>query len=336
MQSQAQVDIRRKESDRWTELVPPSQYERKSPNLFGFYSRSDDLRTYILQEVSKGRVDVPPQDIYFHYNAYASDFTVLFDRHKRLLSTSTIDHGSLPSFEALENIGSHQIDHFTGRAAFIWKSGKNNYGHMLIEMLSKCENLVCAGLTPITLIVPSLPAILREHFVTMLTTAYGDAFTLFDMRTPLLRVDELVVPGPVTRHNTQKSHTVLNMTAKLRAAIRPHRGFDKLYVSRSGHTNRSMRNESEIERLVESRGFTIVRPETMSALEQIATFSGCKHILGPLGAGLTNAIFAPADARFTVIDPGLYDFFFFDLAGLRGQQFNWIFTEPIEIGRAHV
>ncbi|OFT76764.1 hypothetical protein HMPREF3115_25815 [Burkholderia sp. HMSC10F09] len=92
-----------------------------------------------------------------------------------------------------------------------------------------------------------------------------------------------------------------------------------------------MENEHVIEDIAQSYGFKIVRPETMSVLDQVATFSGAQHVMGPLGAGLTNSVFSPEGAQVTVIDPGLYDFFFYDLASLRGQQFNWIFTQPIEI-----
>ncbi|RAA20101.1 hypothetical protein DN523_22480 [Burkholderia multivorans] len=326
-----QVNIRRSQADRWVEVEPESQYERRTPNLFNFFGYSDDVRRYILNEICRRYVAVPPQDVYFHNEAYASDYTVLFNRERQVLQGAVVDHNSIPTFEELSNVPGYNIEHIAGRAAYIWKSGKNNYGHVLVEMLSKCESLLKAGLTPMRLIVPSLAEDLRIHFEKMLHAAYGDAFSLIYMTTPLAKVDELVVPGPVTRHNSQKSHAVSTLAARLRKAAGVRRGFEKIYVSRSGHPNRRMENEHVIEEIVQSYGFKIVRPETMSVLDQVATFSSAQHVMGPLGAGLTNSVFSPEGAQVTVIDPGLYDFFFYDLASLRGQQFNWIFTQPIEI-----
>ncbi|MBR8358466.1 glycosyltransferase family 61 protein [Burkholderia vietnamiensis] len=326
-----QLNRRRSQADRWVEVEPESQYERRTPNLFNFFSHSDDVRRYILNEINRRYVAVPPQDVYFFDGAYASDYTVLFNRKKEVLATSIVDHNEIPTFEQLSTIAEYAVGRVAGRAAYIWKSGKNNYGHMLVEMISKCESLLKAGLTPITLIVPSLPQNLRIHFEDAVSTAYGNAFTLLYMTTPLVQVDELVVPGPVTRHNSQKSHAVSTLAARLREATVGRQGFEKIYVSRSAHPNRRMENEYSIENLVQAHGFKIVRPETMSLLEQIATFSSARHVMGPLGAGMTNTLFSPENALVTIIDPGLYDFFFYDLCGLRGQQFNWVFTRPIEL-----
>ena len=44
---------------------------------------------------------------------------------------------------------------------------------------------------------------------------------------------------------------------------------------------------------------------------------------------MTNILFAPAGCRVTMIDPGLADYFFWDLAALAGQPFTWLFTGPV-------
>jgi len=46
---------------------------------------------------------------------------------------------------------------------------------------------------------------------------------------------------------------------------------------------------------------------------------------------MTNAVFAVPDAQVAMIDGGSYDFFFWDLACLRQQQFHWYFSSPIEM-----
>jgi hypothetical protein len=66
----------------------------------------------------------------------------------------------------------------------------------------------------------------------------------------------------------------------------------------------------------------------MSPAEQVALFSQAQAIAGPLGAGLSNLIFAPSNAEILMIDPGLADCFFWDAAALIGQRFHWHFTGP--------
>jgi capsular polysaccharide biosynthesis protein len=65
-------------------------------------------------------------------------------------------------------------------------------------------------------------------------------------------------------------------------------------------------------------------------IDQIKIFSEASRIVGSLGAGLANSIFSSPSAKLMMFDPGLADFYYWDLASLAGQEFYWVFTEPIE------
>jgi hypothetical protein len=84
----------------------------------------------------------------------------------------------------------------------------------------------------------------------------------------------------------------------LRAAVRPQTSIDRperIYVSRRGvRSFRTMLNEHEVEAAMTRLGFEIVRTEDYSVDDQVAMFSRARVVVGPHGAGLTNAAFAPS------------------------------------------
>jgi capsular polysaccharide biosynthesis protein len=100
-----------------------------------------------------------------------------------------------------------------------------------------------------------------------------------------------------------------------------------------GVSNRSMINEVEIENIMRAAGFSIMRPETMTFPDQVSVFSSARRIAAPLGAALSNVIFCRDEAEILMIDPGMYDLFFYDLACLRKHLFNWLFSEKIDFSR---
>jgi capsular polysaccharide biosynthesis protein len=77
----------------------------------------------------------------------------------------------------------------------------------------------------------------------------------------------------------------------------------RLYVSRRGHPMRVMVNETALEAALVRRGFQILRPEGLSAADQIRLFAQAEVIVGPTGAGLTNAIFAAPGCTVVEIQP---------------------------------
>lgn len=81
------------------------------------------------------------------------------------------------------------------------------------------------------------------------------------------------------------------------------RGSRRLYVSRTAATARRMTNEAAVIDLVAGFGFEIVDPATLDLAGQVQTFADAACILGPHGAGLVNAAFAPPDADLIELRP---------------------------------
>jgi capsular polysaccharide biosynthesis protein len=66
----------------------------------------------------------------------------------------------------------------------------------------------------------------------------------------------------------------------------------RIYISRSRAPTRNVVNENKLRPVLNDYEFELVRPETWSLDEQIATFGNAEVIAGPHGGGLTNAMYA--------------------------------------------
>lgn len=78
------------------------------------------------------------------------------------------------------------------------------------------------------------------------------------------------------------------MSAGAQIASLRHR---RIYIDRSGPTNRRLPNEAALLARLSSRGFHAVRPEQLDLDQQISLFNGAAMVVGQLGAGLANIAF---------------------------------------------
>jgi hypothetical protein len=76
-----------------------------------------------------------------------------------------------------------------------------------------------------------------------------------------------------------------------RSSVRDITMPNKIYLSRTGIKSRKLENESDVERVFERHGFTVIRPETLRVERQIALMSNALLVAGPSGSGLFNLAF---------------------------------------------
>lgn len=87
---------------------------------------------------------------------------------------------------------------------------------------------------------------------------------------------------------------VLYLRNVLNRFINP-RAKRKIYISRKNAKLRRIKNEDEVIKLLESRGYETVFPEKLSVEKQMELFGDASHIIGVHGAGLINMIASPKD-----------------------------------------
>lgn len=317
------------ESD-FIKLYEEASYTRMAPSLFNLSSSNDELLRYFLRVISESSETVPMQGVSILRDAYVSDVTMIFDSSRNIIEQSIVDHAQSLSFEQLMSYD-NEVDRIEGDASFIFKAGKDNYGHFLVEMLPKIELLLDAGLHGTRIIVPTLPSQLRGILDFIINQVYSSRFDIINMKHSITSVEKLLYPSAVTRHNKQKSQAVLNFADKVLRFVPPRADFgERIYVSRRKFTNRILQEENEIEYIFQNYGFDVIYVEELPFQDQVSAFRGAKFIAGPMGAGLTSTLFSTAGAHIIMIDPGTHDFFFYDLACLKKQPFSWIFGQPLK------
>ncbi len=189
--------------------------------------------------------------------------------------------------------------------AFPW--GVVNYGHFLLDGMTCVLTLLEAGaLDRLPLATPPMQRWQRD----LLRLAFGD-LAWQEVSEPIVRVAGAVYAPAMDHYLHRPGPLLIALRARLLDAVealKPTRSSQRprkrrLYVSRRGHPMRVMVNEVALEAALIRRGFQIVRPERMGVADQIRLFSEAEAIVGPTGAGLTNAVFAAPGCKVIEIQP---------------------------------
>jgi capsular polysaccharide biosynthesis protein len=189
-----------------------------------------------------------------------------------------------------------------GRALLVGLPTGGNYFHWLFEAVARwllARDHIDADTH---LLVPQLgPA---EHSALLAAGVPDDRITTMPDGA-LLSVSELVL----VPRGTRKSIQILPSAARaLRSiAASPPHPRERLFISRSATRRRRIVNEAEVSQLLQDHGFRSINTEDMTVTQQVDLFSRAEVVLGMHGAGLANAVFAPAGATMIELQPQLLD-----------------------------
>lgn len=314
------------------EVFPEEQYRRSPPHI---ENAPADLDARIAPVIARGGDTGPAGRI-----ARLRDVTIYGDGILRHGDT-TIVAESLLNIRAQKAIpGFFRISSHT-YATLPWLRRRNrliqpnlvllkqawagNYGHWLIEILPRLA--VLAERMPLAECHYILHG-WERHAVpvfkdSMRWCGIPEDRLLITHGDPI-DVAELYFPLPVGEHPWIHSPFVIRFLEELAARVRAatHEGGvvpetvapQRVYLSRNRFGSRLLLNEGEVMRILDDRGYRVIHPEQMTFTEQVLALSNARFVVGNLGAGMTNAVFARRGVRMlALVSERMGDDFFWDI-----------------------
>jgi capsular polysaccharide biosynthesis protein len=191
------------------------------------------------------------------------------------------------------------IENLDRAAIFQPWGGGFNYGHFLLDALPSLVALDEQGL--LSRFPPIAPRL--KPWQRQLLRMAIDA-PVRELKAPFVRLGSAVYATSMDHFLHGPGDLLARTRARLLAkAPDARRSGRRLYFSRRFHSMRVMINEAALEAALRARGFEIVKPERLGAAEQIRMMREAEVVVGPTGAALANALFAPAGARIIEIQP---------------------------------
>ena len=113
--------------------------------------------------------------------------------------------------------------------------------------------------------------------------------------------------------------------------------LERVYLTRNGDARRSISNEAELRHFLRERGFVVVDPADLSAMEQCHLFLNAKEIVSLFGSTLTLAPLTAGNGRIIEIVPSnIHDGWFLNLSSLFSLDVHPFFARVNEAGEIHV
>ena len=104
-----------------------------------------------------------------------------------------------------------------------------------------------------------------------------------------------------------------------------HTPTRRLYISREDATSRRIINEKDLVKELVLHGFEVVTLSGMSFAHQVRLFNEAEIIVGPHGAGFTNAVFAqPGATLIELLSPNWMHGCFWALASACGHRYGFM------------
>jgi hypothetical protein len=247
--------------------------------------------------------------------------------HKLLADVSWSGYGL--ASQPREHFAMHRrrlppVRHIVGKVAVITSIMHQNYYHWMFDILPRFKILQRSGLVPDYYSINTETSFQRESLQVL---GISSNRILSPTKNTHIEADELIIPsllGPVFSLSPQAQACQYLQSTFLRndKTRKPHR---KLYISRNDANNRRVINETELRDEVLDKGFEVISLSGVSLLQQVELFSEAKIIMGPHGAGFTNAVFCQPGSVLIEFLPEGYNVDCFErLARLVGMEYHAI------------
>lgn len=236
-----------------------------------------------------------------------------------------------PNFRVLDT---QKVSQLQGRYLHICCRCREPFGHWILEYLTR---LWCVPHIPedVKILVPqAAPKFIFDHLFLM---GLADRVFRYDPKITYW-CETLFVPSAAACHGKYMGSGVREFldffwtkAEELNhfSSNETDEGFEKIYIARSDVPGkRFFHSEQEIVAQLKARGFKIISPGTLSEREKITIFAHAKIVVGPIGSGLANLLFARAKPNVLVLSPHLLpDRFVSDLSAWVDMRVSYAFGE---------
>ena len=297
------------------DLIPQPIHDAMRP---GWYSNTHVARTISVDKV---------------FDVHVTAEGLVFNSDGKVISQTITQHAPAEQERALQDIASApDIPVIDTSCLLLRKRGEANYGHWMVEILPKLE--LARKLTHVSgVAIPDVGGgvntVISESLGIVDTIKSTPRFPLKANSVTFFK--ELIVVSGMTMHGSYMSPLVFEAIDRIRDAVDGEEPR-KVFVSRAG-APRNIANEEDMHRLVTEHGFEILHPGKLDLRQQVHKFKNASCVMGVMGAGMTNIMFAPPTARIINLAPAtMPDTFFYFIATLRGQSYEEVRGENVNGG----
>lgn len=240
----------------------------------------------------------------------------------RILAESAWGNGWLEQHPLLRTWRRPKYEQLPGATFTIASPVWSGYSHCLLEVLPRLALLEAAEGMETRVLVSSPPAGWQREALELFGLA---DLTLEPLGVRSIECELLHLPAQLGRPG--HAHPLVREWLQARtAAVAPNAAAPRrLYVTRRLAQRRRVRNEVELEPLLQDYGFSIVETERMSFTEQVRLFKGAGVVVGAHGAGLASLVFAPAGCRVVeLFAPTCIRWMYYELCQVCRHQYGYV------------
>ncbi len=219
---------------------------------------------------------------------------------------------------ALKRRRLRQLKFRRGTAILLGVANSDNYYHWLMDAVPRWKILLAANILKYDFVLlPGQPSQFQEETLDRLKVPPEKRLRC--SKNLVHQFDRLVVPSmgfPLEEVTPWACEWVRSLFPEKIS------GPGKIYLTRRGAGRRRLVNESEIETILVSRGFTIIQPEQLSVAEQAGIFRSSRWVVAPHGAALTNVVFMePGGSVVELFHPRHKNRCYVNLAAVGGHRY---------------
>ena len=226
-----------------------------------------------------------------------------------------------------------QAPALAGDYLVFYNGNLQNYYHWMVEAILSLYMLckVREGNAKVVLPAALGQASKLPYIESLKLLGFGDIELTFSA-APVVKLERATwVTGRGDLVDDFPPHVLREFQSHVAASLAPAVGQRRLYVERE-HLRR-VENAVEVREFLERAGFSTIRLDGMSLLEQVTLFASADFVVGPHGAALSNLMFSPPSTRVIELMPNTeMRPFFWQISSKIGHEYGMLPCETHDRG----